>query len=98
MGAWREAFVDGQDDEHYLLRDSSGARRWAVAGEIAWHDVTPQPFDLHVGKSVIAWDGRDGLFQNATLIREEASRGNEGGVWAVRFDCGHEVSCQPHLR
>ena len=82
-GAWREALVDGQEDDAYLLRDEDGFRRWAVAGEVAWHDVSPQPYDLVAGKAVIALDQRHGVFQSAMLLREASSHGAHGSVWML---------------
>ena len=32
-------------------RGGPGERRWAVAGELSWYDVSPQPFDLCTGVS-----------------------------------------------
>ena len=94
-GAWQEAFVEAEEDDFYRIRDALGLRRWIMAGEVAWHDLAPQPFDLAAGKALIAWDERQGgRFQPAVLLREEVARGtaNGGGVWAARFDDGTEAS------
>ena len=91
-GAWREAVVESQQGDHYLVHEGGGVRRWASAGELAWHDVPPQPFDLTAGKAVIAWDARVAAYQAAVMVQQESVRGQGGGTWVVRFDCGHEAS------
>ena len=98
-GAWEEAFVESQEDEFYLVRERSGALRWVIAGETAWYDVSPEPFDLSVGKALIAWDARCAQFQAAVLVHEESSRGasSGGGKWIVRYDDGDEASVDVSL-
>ncbi|KOO33148.1 protein kinase [Chrysochromulina tobinii] len=92
IGAWREAIVESQQGDYYLVHEGGGVRRWASAGELAWHDVPPQPFDLTAGKAVIAWDARVGAYQAAVMAQQESVHGEGGGTWVVRFDCGHEAS------
>jgi hypothetical protein len=92
IGAWREAIVESQQGDYYLVHEGGGVRRWASAGELAWHDVPPQPFDLTAGKAVIAWDARVAAYQAAVMAQQESVHGEGGGTWVVRFDCGHEAS------
>ena len=40
VGAWREAVAEAQAEDFYYLYDGSGHHRWAMPGEIAWHDVS----------------------------------------------------------
>jgi hypothetical protein len=55
-GDWREAVVEQQVNEQYLLHLGHGERRWASGGEIAWHDLGPKPYDIAPGKVMLGCD------------------------------------------
>ena len=67
-------FVESQEHEFYLVRERSGVLRWVIAGETAWYDVSPQPFDLSVGKALIAWVFGAPAFQSGGPRARESSR------------------------
>ena len=52
-GDWREAVVEQQVGDQYLLHLGHGERRWASGGEIAWHDLGPKPYDVEMGKPML---------------------------------------------
>ena len=83
-GAWREAVVEAQHEEQYLLHFGKGERRWASGGEIAWHDLLPKPYDIAPAKAMLGWDEGAMGFQVVHVLRAAGSK------WLVRFDSGSE--------
>jgi hypothetical protein len=86
-GEWREALVIGRDETCYSVSHGRGQRRLASAGELAWHDVPPLPYDVCPGQSLLA-PGPSGGFVGVSVIAEAAAGGDR---WRVEFGDGTEA-------
>jgi hypothetical protein len=78
--------VEAQEDHFYLLHFGGGERRWASAGELAWHDCPPLGHDLLETKQIAALDCRVAAFVDARVVGSTRQNWQVAGKMGIGWD------------